>query len=274
MTGLEITLLLVGIVFMVGSFLITERLSGSELNKVSELSEDEIRRILERELTSAQQKIDTQIEQSIVNSIEQSSDRVDRALDKETNEKIMAISEFSDTVMENMNKTHNEIMFLYSMLNDKHATMTEHMEELQKLLSEIDQKKETQDTDLAAALAKIEEHIKEREEELSQEMEAKTADFIEAINAFLAEKAAEQEAEQQLPEVEEISEEQTEEVPEEEAEPEVEEKEETVQQESNHNAAILELHRQGASEIEIAKELGLGVGEVKLVLGLFREEEA
>ena len=64
------------------------------------------------------------------------------------------------------------------------------------------------------------------------------------------------------------------EVPEEEAEPEVEEKEETVQQESNHNAAILELHRQGASEIEIAKELGLGVGEVKLVLGLFREEEA
>ena len=274
MTGLEITLLLVGIVFMVGSFLITERLSGSELNKVSELSEDEIRRILERELTSAQQKIDTQIEQSIVNSSEQSSDRVDRALDKETNEKIMAISEFSDTVMENMNKTHNEIMFLYSMLNDKHATMTEHMEELQKLLSEIDQKKETQDTDLAAALAKFEEHIKEREEELSQEMEAKTADFIEAINAFLAEKAAEQEAEQQLPEVEEISEEQTEEVPEEEAEPEVEEKEETVQQESNHNAAILELHRQGASEIEIAKELGLGVGEVKLVLGLFREEEA
>ena len=273
MTGLEITLLLVGIVFMVGSFLITERLSGSELNKVSELSEDEIRRILERELTSAQQKIDTQIEQSIVNSIEQSSDRVDRALDKETNEKIMAISEFSDTVMENMNKTHNEIMFLYSMLNDKHATMTEHMEEVQKLLSEIDQKKETQDTDLAAALAKFEEHIKEREEELSQEMEAKTADF-EAINAFLAEKAAEQEAEQQLPEVEEISEEQTEEVPEEEAEPEVEEKEETVQQESNHNAAILELHRQGASEIEIAKELGLGVGEVKLVLGLFREEEA
>lgn len=274
MTGLEITLLLVGIVFMVGSFLITERLSGSELNKVSELSEDEIRRILERELTSAQQKIDTQIEQSIVNSIEQSSDRVDRALDKETNEKIMAISEFSDTVMENMNKTHNEIMFLYSMLNDKHATMTEHMEEVQKLLSEIDQKKETQDTDLAAALAKFEEHIKEREEELSQEMEAKTADFIEAVNAFLAEKAAEQEAEQQLPEVEEVSEEQTEEVPEEEAEPEVEEKEETVQQESNHNAAILELHRQGASEIKIAKELGLGVGEVKLVLGLFREEEA
>ena len=49
----------------------------------------------------------------------------------------MAISEFSDTVMENMNKTHNEIMFLYSMLNDKHAAMTQHAEELQKMMSEL-----------------------------------------------------------------------------------------------------------------------------------------
>ena len=36
----------------------------------------------------------------------------------------MAISEYSDTVMENMNKTHNEIMFLYNMLNDKHTELT------------------------------------------------------------------------------------------------------------------------------------------------------
>ena len=270
MTGVEAVLLLIGVVFLVGSFFVTEKLSPADVNKVAELSEDELCMIVDRELEVAKAKVSDMVDDAMDLTV----DQVQRTMERDTNEKIMAISEFSDTVMENMNKTHNEIMFLYSMLNDKHATMTEHMEELQKLLSEINQKKETQDTDLAAALAKFEEHIKEREEELSQEMEAKTADFIEAVNAFLAEKAAEQEAEQQLPEVEEVSEEQTEEVPEEEAEPEVEEKEETVQQESNHNAAILELHRQGASEIKIAKELGLGVGEVKLVLGLFREEEA
>ena len=270
MTAIEICLVAAGLVLMVGSFFVTEKLSPDELDKIAKLSQEEIAHIVDKEIAASHDKVQEQLE----TELEEVLEKLDRESDKETNEKIMAISEFSDTVMENMNKTHNEIMFLYSMLNDKHASMTEHMEELQKLLSEIDQKKETQDTDLAAALAKFEEHIKEREEELSQEMEAKTADFIEAVNAFLAEKAAEQEAEQQLPEVEEISEGQTEEVPEEEAEPEVEEKEETVQQESNHNAAILELHRQGASEIEIAKELGLGVGEVKLVLGLFREEEA
>ena len=42
----------------------------------------------------------------------------------------------------------------------------------------------------------------------------------------------------------------------------------------NHNARILELHKAGYSDVEIAKELGLGTGEVRLVLGLFREEEA
>ena len=41
----------------------------------------------------------------------------------------------------------------------------------------------------------------------------------------------------------------------------------------NHNQMILEKYRDGKSAIEIAKELGLGVGEVRLVIGLFREEE-
>lgn len=283
MTGLEITLLLVGIIFMVGSFLITEKLSDSELNKVSELSEDEMQKILERELASAQQKIDAQIEQSIERSVEQSADRVDRALDKETNEKIMAISEFSDTVMENMNKTNNEIMFLYSMLNDKHAAMTENMDELQKLLAEVDVKKEeqkeAQEKELADMLRKFEEHIGEREAEISREveekMEGKTAEFVDAINAFLAEKAAQQAQVSQTPELEEEEEAVEEILPEEEQEEEKEaEVEEAAgQQEGNHNALILNLHRQGASDIEIAKELGLGVGEVRLVLGLFREEE-
>ena len=37
MTGIEITLLLIGIIYMIGSFFITEKLSGSDLNKVSEV---------------------------------------------------------------------------------------------------------------------------------------------------------------------------------------------------------------------------------------------
>jgi hypothetical protein len=42
--------------------------------------------------------------------------------------------------------------------------------------------------------------------------------------------------------------------------------------EKNHNDDILFLHNAGKSDVEIAKDLGLGLGEVKLVIGLFKEE--
>ncbi len=38
----------------------------------------------------------------------------------------------------------------------------------------------------------------------------------------------------------------------------------------NNNERILELHRSGKSNMAIAKELGLGIGEVKLVIDLFK----
>ena len=37
---------------------------------------------------------------------------------------------------------------------------------------------------------------------------------------------------------------------------------------SNHNEEILRLYKEGKSNVAIAKELGLGVGEVKLVIDL------
>ena len=39
------------------------------------------------------------------------------------------------------------------------------------------------------------------------------------------------------------------------------------------NEQILALYKQGKDGVEIAKELGCGFGEVKLVLGLFKEEQ-
>ena len=46
------------------------------------------------------------------------------------------------------------------------------------------------------------------------------------------------------------------------------EEQETVQE--NNNDKILRLHKEGKSSVAIAKELGLGVGEVKLVINLFK----
>ncbi len=43
MTGVEIILILAGLVMMIGSFMVTEKLSGAELDRIAELSQNEIK---------------------------------------------------------------------------------------------------------------------------------------------------------------------------------------------------------------------------------------
>ena len=193
---------------MVGSFFITERLSPSELNKITELSKDELGRIIDGALADAKSKVEESIE---------------RALEKETNEKIMAISEYSDTVMENMNKTHNEIMFLYNMLNDKHTELTGLATDLQKIAANVKSIQEGMAKKKAAEPAPV-----PKPEPAAKKVETK---------------------EQEVP---------------------VLKKEEEPETEENHTGRILEMRKKGMQSVEIAKALGVGLGEVNLVLGLYK----
>lgn len=232
MTGVEWILLLIGSVFMVGSFFITEKLSPSELNKIAELSEEELKRIIERGLGNAKNRI----EDSIDEQLDASMDKVDRALEKETNDKIMAISDYSDTVLESMNKTHNEIMFLYSMLNDKHTELTGMVSDLQRLAADIRNLEEQHSTQAVG--------------EASVTPTPPTVSAVSDVQA-VTEAACVEESQ--------ISE---------------DEKDETVKtsERNNINQEILAMHREGVSEVDIARNLGMGVGEVRLIIGLYRGE--
>ncbi len=236
MTTIEIVLLIIGVVMMVASFFVTEKLSGQELNKIAELSAEEMQHILERSLTDAQVKVDNMVDQVIDHSIEKSMEVVERALDKETNEKMRAITEYSDTVLESIHKTHNEVMFLYSMLNDKHSELTKY----------------------AGNLAQLAIHLEELQENIQ-----KTVDQSDNILDRVQESSEPAKAPKPA-------------LPASEPEPEpnpVEAPKEPEDEQMNHNQRILNMYRDGKTAVDIAKELGLGVGEVKLVIGLFREEE-
>lgn len=224
MTAVEITLIIVGIVFLLVSFLVQEKLSPKDIESITNLSENELKIIVEKQLKNA----NDQVEDAITDVVEDKTETTKRALEKETNEKIMAIDEYSNTVLESMNKTHNEILFLYSMLNDKHTELT----------------------DLATQLQQFSEHMKNTENEVLENLalaaqdvrqkvnETKPIDENEAILASLGTDG-----------------------------------QEANQDQINHNDRILMLHQQGFSDVEIARELGLGLGEVKLVIGLFKGEE-
>lgn len=236
MTGVAWILLLIGVVFMIGSFFVTEKLSPSELNQIAELSEEELKRIIDRGLKNAE----TRIEDAIDEQVDQSSEKVDRSLEKVTNDKIMAISEYSDTVIESMNKTHNEIMFLYSMLNDKHTELTGMAADLQRLAADVRSLEEK--APLTAPQAALERAAAVSAASAVTPVSVETADTTERETA-----AAPAEQKEEMPETEE------------------------TKQEGLH-AEILKLKKLGMTEVQIAKKLGIGIGEVRLVNGLYRGE--
>ena len=111
MVAVEIILILIGVALLVGSFFVTEKLSQQDLEQISLMSEADLKVIAEKQVKEVKSQVETSVEEIIDESLAITK----RGLEKETNNKIMAVSEYSDTVMETMNKTHNEIMFLYSM---------------------------------------------------------------------------------------------------------------------------------------------------------------
>ena len=133
MTTLEITLIIIGVVFLIGSFMVNDKLSHKDLDKIANMSAEELKIITEKEVTAAKKDLSDALDEEIT----QKQDETKRSLEKEANSKIMAINEYSDTVLDSINKAHNEIMFLYSMLNDKHDELTRLSGDIDKASSRL-----------------------------------------------------------------------------------------------------------------------------------------
>lgn len=222
MTPVEITLIIIGIVFVLGSFFIKDKLSRKDLDTITDLTEKELKIIVDKQLQDANHKVVDFVDEAI----DATSDKTKRDIERTTNEKIMAINEYSDTVLDSINKSHNEVMFLYSMLNDKHSELTGLCGQLQRYSDKIQTMIE-------------EENLLEKTQEASE-------------NGGVVETVSIVEETEEKPEMDFVSEIHT--------------------SEQNHNIRILELHNSGYSDVDIAKELNLGLGEVKLVIGLFKGE--
>lgn len=240
MTALEITLIVIGVVFLVGSFFVSDKLSQKDVDQIAKMSEEELRVILDRQLEKAKAEIQNAIE----TGIDETTEETKRALEKETNDKINGISEYSDTVLESINKSHNEIMFLYSMLNDKHKDLTDLAANLQKLttnLHDVEQQMTEKTLRAQARLQQpepaIEKPVKVQKKEIPVEKKVKPESIKKAV-----------EVKKKLETDTEIN-------------------------DKNDNDAILRLHAEGKSDVEIAKLLDRGLGEVRLVIGLHRGED-
>ncbi len=322
----EIILLVIGSLFFLVSFFLPEK--GHK--KEERITEAEIKALIDKEMEQAKVRIDDIVDETVNYSIE----KTERALERLSNEKIMAVDEYSETVLKKINDNHQEAVFLYDMLNEKDEKLKTTTEEIKsgieslnmreqaaketeaRLLEEKERLKKAEEEKRAAEERRLAELEKAREEALVQEA-VKRKQAENARIAFEKEQAKKEALERENSEKkasEKDASEKAGDIPDEIFEPlsleklkiedgqavtvskpkskssrnnkkEADNKLVIVGNDSeddidlhlnkdydgrkNSNEIIRRMHEEGKSNMTIARELGLGVGEVKLVIDLF-----
>lgn len=234
---LEIVLLIAGVIIFTGSFFLP--LGGEKNTGIDQkAAKEEIHGLVEEEMNNVRSKMQDKMEETSEDAIE----KAECALERLTNEKIMAVNEYSDTVLQEIHKNHEEAMFLYDMLNSKHANIKDTVSKMDKAVKAAENKT----------------------------LENKTAENKAAAEKTATDKTATDKTAGTVAEEKAADASQTETLIQPENSPEIGFMGETVQEGQNNNEKILEMHKQGKSTVAIAKELGLGVGEVKLVIDLYK----
>ncbi len=222
MSGLEICLVIIGLICVVCSFLFSEHLLSQEMKdemiggvNVANVTEEIVKREVEAEVANV---IDDKIEQMEIR------------IDKLTNEKIMAMGEYSDDIQTKISQNHDEVMFLYNMLNDKEEVLKNTIRDIEAVKASV--KKMAIVNDVAKDVTK-----KATNEVIDEAIAEDTNKAV--VIDVKEEKSSEKSGSLRKREI------------------------------SNNNQMILDLYDKGKTNIEIAKELGLGIGEVRLVIDLF-----
>lgn len=145
--GIGVIILLVGgVAAIVLGFILPV---GNDLEKDDKKAmESAVAQAVHKSIENSQDKIQREID----DTIEESLIKTERGLDRITNEKMGAISEYADTVMNDIHKNHDEIMFMYDMLNDKHKNLTSTVSEAVK--TEAKTRQTLQDAQITAKQAR------------------------------------------------------------------------------------------------------------------------
>ncbi len=129
----EIVLIVAGFAAIILGYLLPASKELDEEDKL--LMEREIRELVRREVEDQKETIETMVD----DTVDVSLDRTERAMERISNEKLSAIGEYSDTVINDIHKNHDEVMFMYDMLNDKHKNLTSVVSEVAKKTDEAKQ---------------------------------------------------------------------------------------------------------------------------------------
>lgn len=281
---MEIILLVLGGIVFVLSFIVPDGRDSEGANGKAPTG-DEIKRLVNQELESIRSHVDDVVEEAITYAME----KTERSLERLSNEKIMAVSEYSDTVLAEIHKNHEEAMFLYDMLNNKQASLKNTVSEINKTVKEAEEmvssfqrivpeqpvfegklpqmplsSAESSVTENAADDSAAMENVVSTQTSGGRNQSRKNGSKRNSSRKNAANRSSSGQGTQGKAYTDSIVSK---------AKPEQEDgkgQNSDVQPEYNNNEKILGLYKEGKSAVEIAKELELGVGEVSLVIDLFK----
>lgn len=274
MTGLEIALLTIGLIVIVASFVFSSKSDGDTIHNVKDVT-----------FTDKQKEdIKKQIMDILDEQIENVKEQTEISLDKLSNQKMLEMNEYSDTILQEINRNHNEVMFLYDMLNEKKKEINNTVRDMNVTKKEIEKsktvpKKQTvidsikdmsEDTGGFMAseelLREEQKDVDTRKKDILNQLDAVVEAVSDDVSADL--EAVEKKPKKRTSTGRTAAKRMKETV-----------KKETLREDNrdpkafetgNNNEKILQLSKEGKTNVEIAKELGLGIGEVKLVIDLFK----
>lgn len=118
MTLFDVFMVILGLVLIAVSFFFAEKVTSKG---EKELSVNTMKGLDEAALLAIQNTV----EENLMKMSEATIVKTENSLNKVTNEKIMAISDYSEQILEKIDVNHSEVVFLYNMLNDKENAMKE-----------------------------------------------------------------------------------------------------------------------------------------------------
>jgi multidrug efflux pump subunit AcrB len=239
MNAIEIFLIVAGIICVIVSVVMnfSDQSDKKEVTVSTDLTDEQKNKI--------KQQIDTIIDDQ-VNGL---SEKTEAALDKISNTKILEMNEYAESVLGEINRNHNETVFLYDMLNEKAKEIKTTVKDanntkrqVEKIHAEV---KASDDVPADNNTDAVNESKKQEKDSMDTKDIAK--ERLTALNKKNNEKIKYSEGKRK-----------------------VNRQVEKLDPDMSSNEKILKLNEMGVSVKEIAKQLNLGIGEVKLVIDLYK----
>lgn len=239
MEPITIIMILLGIALLIGSCFMHKE-------ETAETNYDElIKRFAKRELTGEEiERLRQEVDRIVSEKTEEVILKTDDYLSQVANEKIMSVDEFSKQILERLDKNNSDVMFLYNMVTETKEELKTEIANAKKAKDALEKATEKRTDGTVTSIekkqeerAKVPVQMMERSKPSVAKKDGKEERKPDDIAALLAATMA--------------------------MEP------DTGGEGDLPKEKILALYKQGKSIREISRELGMGQGEVKLVIDLY-----